>query len=156
MKDRVRQQIAGLRGLTHEELKAQYVTLYGSEPPVYNRAFIISRLAYRIQELTYGGLSNTARTRMRQVLQEHGYDERGIKKESAGSKRSRPSADMPVLGTRLIREFKGVAHEVTVVPGGFEYRGKRYRSLTAATRAITGSHWNGQQFFGLDVKGNSR
>jgi hypothetical protein len=56
---------------------------------------------------------------------------------------------MPVVGTRLVREWRGERHEVTVVPGGFEYLGRLYRSLTAIAKVITGQHWNGRLFFGL-------
>ena len=56
------------------------------------------------------------------------------------------------MGTRLVRDWHGDRHEVTVVAGGFEYGGKRYRSLTAVAKAITGSHWNGKLFFGLSKR----
>jgi hypothetical protein len=56
---------------------------------------------------------------------------------------------VPVAGTRLVREWNGRTYEVTVVYGGFEYDGRRYRSLTAIATAITGTHWNGRAFFGL-------
>jgi len=58
---------------------------------------------------------------------------------------------LPPVGavTRLVREWKGITHEVTVVEGGFEYQGRRYRSLSAAARAIAGTRWNGPLFFGL-------
>jgi hypothetical protein len=57
-----------------------------------------------------------------------------------------------VVGTRLIREYDGQRHEVTVVTGGFEYRGRRYRSLSAIASAVTGTHWNGLAFFGLRTR----
>jgi len=154
--DKVQQQMARLHSLTHDELKALYVTMFGSEPPTYNRTFIINRLAYRIQEFTFGGLSETVRDRLRQLLIEHGYDETGIRVETKNGRRRRATDDMPIIGTKLIREWKGARHEVIVVPGGVEYQGKRYRSLTAVTRAITGCHWNGRTFFGIDARGRSR
>lgn len=64
-------------------------------------------------------------------------------------KRRQRKNGMPVAGTWLIREWQGRRYEVTVVDGGFEYEGRRYRSLTAITKAITGTHWNGPAFFGL-------
>ncbi|MHB0911815.1 MAG: DUF2924 domain-containing protein [Armatimonadota bacterium] len=144
-------QIEGLRLMPYGELKALWRTLYANEPPTYNRAYIANRLAYRIQELTFGGLSEAARDRMRRVLIEHGYDRTGMKAKTRSSKRR--EMDMPVIGTRLVREFRGVRHEVTVVSGGFEYLGRRYRSLTSVAKAITGSHWNGRAFFGLGTRG---
>jgi hypothetical protein len=148
MKDSVLRQIADLQSLSHEKLKALWRTLNGGEPPAYNRTFIIKRLTYRIQELAYGGLSEHTRTTMREVLASNGYDESGLPPGS-GRKRQRCNPDMPILGTRLVREWNGKRCEVIVVPGGFEFEGKPYRSLTAITKAITGTHWNGRAFFGL-------
>ena len=62
----------------------------------------------------------------------------------------------PVIGTRLIREWNGGRYEVTVVHDGFEFQGKTYRSLTAITKTITGTHWNGPAFFGLRRNGNAK
>ncbi len=55
----------------------------------------------------------------------------------------------PLAGTRLLREWRGVEHAVTVLPDGFEWEGRPYRSLSAIARAITGTRWNGWAFFGL-------
>ena len=57
--------------------------------------------------------------------------------------------DRPIAGTRLIREYQGVEHTVTVLHDGFEWEGRPYRSLSAIARAITGTRWNGWMFFGL-------
>ncbi|MEE4539084.1 MAG: DUF2924 domain-containing protein, partial [Erythrobacter sp.] len=65
-------------------------------------------------------------------------------------KKSRVRADtMPIAGTRLIREWQGVEHVVTVAADGFEWQGRPYKSLSAIARAITGTRWNGLVFFGL-------
>ncbi len=153
---RVSKQIEGLRRMPYDELKALWHTMYGGEPPTYNRDFIINRLAYRIQELTFGGLSETARDKMRQILVQRGYDKTGVKVETKKSKRRRATDDMPILGTRLVREWQGVRHEVTVVPGGVQYQGRRYRSLSAVARVITGSSWNGRLFFGIEARSTAR
>ena len=52
-------------------------------------------------------------------------------------------------GTRLIREFRGKKHQITVIPEGYEYNGKKYKSLSAIANEITGTHWNGRKFFGV-------
>jgi hypothetical protein len=68
----------------------------------------------------------------------------------------RPRHDVHLLeGIRLLREWRGVTHEVTVVDGGYEHEGKRYRSLSAVARAITGTQWSGPLFFGLRKTGSS-
>ena len=63
--------------------------------------------------------------------------------------RKRPANDRPVSGTRLIREYQGVEHCITVRDKDFEYQGRPYKSLSAIARAITGTQWNGLTFFGL-------
>lgn len=148
MADSVLKQIAHLQNLSHDELKERWAVLYGGEPPAYNRQFIIKRLAYRIQELAYGGLPEHAKAMMRDVLAANGFDENAC--PIGGKRTKRPSDEnAPVVGTRLIRDWNGRRYEVIVVPGGFEFEGRRYRSLTAVTRAITGTHWNGRAFWGL-------
>jgi hypothetical protein len=63
--------------------------------------------------------------------------------------RRKPKVTHPTPGTRLVREWNGQRHEVTAVEGGFEYNGRKHRSLSAIAKAITGAHWSGPQFFGL-------
>lgn len=150
MKDSVLKQIADLQNLTYEELKERWAMLYGGVPPAYNRTFIIKRLAYRIQELTYGGLSERTQIKMREILDTYDIDENGCDRSERQTQREkRRRLEVPVTGTRLVREWNGRRYEVIVVPGGFEYDGKKYRSLTAITKAITGTHWNGRAFFGF-------
>jgi len=137
-------QIAELPTLPQDRLKELWREYFGVEPPAYRRGFLVRGLAHRIQELTYGGLSPAHQARLDAMI----ADEEAPKN---GRKRSKPApnGERLLLGTRLVREWKGVAHEATVVEGGFEYQGRRYRSLSAVARAITGTRWNGPLFFGL-------
>jgi len=146
--DSVLKQIADLDGLSHEELSQLWRTLYGKEPMAFNRPYLIKRLAYRIQEIAYGGLSERAHKTMDDVLDSRGFDENGVSLDGRRTERKR-KAGVPVAGTRLVREWNGRTYEVTVAYGGFEYEGRRYKSLTAIATAITGTHWNGRAFFGL-------
>ena len=108
---------------------------------------MIRRLAYRIQELAYGGLSDQAKAELERIAEE---DERQRQDQRAKkAKQRRPKTTHPTPGTRLIRQWKGQRHEVTAVEGGFEFNGRRYKSLSAIAKAITGAHWSGPQFFGL-------
>ena len=147
MSDSVLQQVAALGRMSADELQDRWRELVGTEPPRYNREFLVKRLAYRLQELAYGGLSEATHERMSQALEQAGLGELGAAR--TGAKRTPQSRNLPVAGTRLVREWNGGRYEVTVVPGGFEFDGRRYRSLTAITKAITGTHWNGPAFFGL-------
>ena len=119
--------------------KAKWRDLFESEPPPYNRRFLEHRLAYRIQELAFGGLKPETVERL---------DALADSLDGKLSKRRRIENRL-VEGTRLIREWKGVEHTVTVRAEDFEYCGRPYASLSAVARAITGTRWNGLVFFGL-------
>jgi hypothetical protein len=140
-------QLAELDRLGPVELKERWRALFGTEPPAYNRPFLIKRLAHRIQELAYGGLAESARRRMNEILDEAGYDENGALQKDRRHYRKSPIA--PVAGTRLVREWNSERHEVLALRVGFEYQGRQYKSLSAIAREITGTRWNGPMFFGL-------
>ncbi|OYW53880.1 MAG: hypothetical protein B7Y80_00075 [Hyphomicrobium sp. 32-62-53] len=141
MTDTVLAQIAALKEKPIHALKQHWRDLFETEPPPYNRRFLEHRLAYRIQELAYGGLKpETLRTL------------RALGETLDGGdpvKRKQPASTRPVAGARLIREYQGVEHCVTVRDHDFEYQGRPYKSLSAIARAITGTQWNGRAFFGL-------
>lgn len=141
MTDPVLAQLTALKSATTPALKAKWRALFDSEPPPYNRRFLESRLAYRIQELAYGGLKKETVERLRQLGKQ--YDGK------AGSHPKGRSDRLPISGTRLIREWQGVEHRVTVRGDDFEYEGRPYKSLSAIAREITGVRWNGWVFFGL-------
>jgi hypothetical protein len=141
MTDSIPTRLAALRTMALPDLKAEWRTLLGAEPPGYNRRFLESRLAYRIQELTYGGLKPETVRRL-QALGEQ------FASRNATRRRSHHTT-MPIAGTRLLREWRGVEHAVTVLAEGYEWQGRPYRSLSAIARAITGTRWNGLVFFGL-------
>jgi hypothetical protein len=134
-------QLAALKGAPAATLKIKWRALFDSEPPPYNRRFLENRLAYRIQELAYGGLKKETIDRLRVLAKQ--YDD----KPGGGSKTR--AARVPIAGTRLIREWQGLQHCVTIQTDGFEYQGQRYKSLSAIARQITGTRWNGWVFFGL-------
>jgi hypothetical protein len=134
-------QILALKSAPAGALKERWRELFGNEPPPYNRRFLESRLAYRLQELAYGGLSAVVHRRLKAAAGDL---------PTKGSKTGkRLAADRPISGTRLIRDWKGVEHQVTVRDADFEYQGRPYKSLSAVARTITGTRWNGLVFFGL-------
>jgi hypothetical protein len=146
MGDPVLAQLAALKAAPIGDLKQRWRALFDSEPPPYNRRFLEHRLAYRIQELAYGGLKPETVERLDALAD-------GL--TSKLSKRRRIE-DRPIAGTRLIREWKGIAHEVTVRADDFEYRGRPYKSLSSIARLITGTRWNGPVFFGLRSQKRAR
>jgi hypothetical protein len=135
-------QLAALTTTPTPALKAKWRELFGTEPPPYNRRFLESRLAYRIQELIFGGLKPQSVARLKELgKQFDGGDRASIRKRAV--------SDRPITGTRLIRNYQGIEHCVTVRRDDFEYQGRPYKSLSAIARAITGTRWNGLVFFGL-------
>jgi hypothetical protein len=142
MTDTVLARVAALKTARATELKQQWRELFATEPPLYNRRFLESRLAYRIQELAYGGLKPETLERLEAIADD-------LDGGDPSRRRRRAAQDRPIAGTRLIREWKGVEHCVTVRDEDFEYQGRPYKSLSAVARAITGTRWNGLLFFGL-------
>jgi hypothetical protein len=133
--------VAALKAASTADLKKQWRELFDTEPPPYNRRFLESRLAYRIQELAYGGLKPETLARLEALGEQ--YDGSNIT-------RRRIRADSkPVVGTKLIREWQGVEHTVAVLKDGYEWQGRPYQSLSSVARAITGTRWNGWVFFGI-------
>jgi len=130
-----------LKSMGIPDLKAEWARLFDAPAPNNSGPFLRMRLGHRIQELTYGGLSKPAR-RMLDLL---------VDEVEGGKVRKSMITDprTPVVGTRLIREWDGVEHTITVLREGFEWQGRRYKSLSAIARAITGTRWNGFRFFGL-------
>src|SRR3954467_3192878 len=133
--------VAALKAATTPALKQQWRELFGKEPPPWNRAYIQSRLAYRIQELAYGGLKPETRARLEALGEQLDGGNLVLRRIRADSR--------PLPGTRLVREYDGVQHVVTVCADDFEYEGRPYRSLSAIARHITGTRWNGWTFLRL-------
>ena len=139
--DPIPARLAALKTAPTTDLKKQWRDLFATEPPPFNRRYLESRLAYRIQELAYGGLKPDTIRRLERL---------GEELDGGDRKKSRIRADIrPITGTRLLREWQGVEQIVTVTADGFDWQGRPYKSLSAIARAITGTRWNGWVFFGL-------
>jgi len=139
--DPIPARLAALKTTSTPELKSQWRELFESEPPAFNRRYLESRLAYRIQELAYGGLKPETVKRLEAL---------GEQLDGGNITLRRIRADLkPIAGTKLIREWQGIEQTVTVLADGYEWQGRPYRSLSAVARAITGTRWNGWVFFGL-------
>ena len=137
----VLRRLAALKNTTTPDLKQQWRELFGTDPPAFSRTYLESRLAYRIQQLAYGGLKAETVARLEAI---------GERLDGGNVVLRRIRADdRPIAGTRLVREYRGVEHTVTVLSEGFEFEGRPYRSLSAIARHITGTRWNGWIFFAL-------
>jgi hypothetical protein len=136
-------QIAALSNLPIAELWAVWDRYFSSRPINPNRAFIESRIAYKLQEEAFGGLDPALRRRLEAIGAKH----------SRIKLRAKPREFDFAPGTILLREWGEREHKVVVTAEGlFEYEGHTFKSLTAVARHITGTHWSGPLFFGLTAK----
>ncbi|MGE0418962.1 MAG: DUF2924 domain-containing protein [Acetobacteraceae bacterium] len=138
--------LAALADASMADLKEQWRALFGAEPPQYSRKFLESRLAYRIQELAYGGLKPETVARLETLGEQFAGGNITLRRIRYDQR--------PVAGTRLLREWRGTEHFVTVTRDGYEWEGRPYKSLSAIARAITGTRWNGLVFFGVKRAGS--
>jgi hypothetical protein len=136
------QRLEALRHLSPDELRKEWRRLYRSQAPRLSRDLLVRAIAYRIQELRYGGLSKATSRKLTALMQAWGS---GTETGTEGAQRIR-------AGARLVREWSGRTHTVKVEEDGFTYAGRNYRSLTAIAREITGARWSGPRFFGLAEK----
>ena len=139
--DPIPARLAALKTTPTAELKQQWRDLFATEAPMFNRRYLESRLAYRIQELTFGGLKPETVRRLEQLGEQ-------LDGGNVVTRRIRTDRK-PMAGTRLIRDYQGTEQVVTVLQDGFEWQGRPYQSLSSVARAITGTRWNGWVFFGL-------
>jgi hypothetical protein len=134
--------LEALPALTPDELRKEWRRLYRGQSPRLSRDLLVRAIAYRIQEMRYGGLSTATSRKLAALVHSRGsYAETA----TGGVQRIR-------AGARLVREWNGRTHTVTVEEEGFTYAGRNYRSLTAIACDITGARWSGPRFFGLVAK----
>ena len=149
-------QILALKEMSVPELQARYSELFdGKKAASNNKTHLWQRVAYRIQELAYGSLPEEARDKAKELSQEY---------DPINNKALRPDNDvsnstnkrcisrdrrLPMPGTLITKNYKGVEIRVKILETGFEYNGKVYRTLTAIAKEVTGSHWNGFLFFNM-------
>lgn len=129
-----------------DDLRREWRHLYKSEPPKISRDLLVMGIAYRRQELEHGGLGRATLRKLQTLA-----------KILRTTGRVGPSPNLALKpGARLIRKWHGRTHTVTVTEDGFEYGGTSYPSLTQIARKITGAHWSGPRFFGLQAKGKEQ
>jgi hypothetical protein len=131
--------IAELQALDTPALRVRWGEAFGGLPPKrLPRDLLLRALAYHVQEQALGGLRPVTRRRLARAAQD------------LGSGRGRAAGPVVIkAGTRLMREWQGVIHEVIVLEEAVRYRGETWRSLSAVAREITGARWSGPLFFGL-------
>ena len=122
-----------------DELRHEWRRLYCSEPPRLSRDLLMRAIGYRLQEMQHGGLGKSTRRKLKTLANMFRIEGRVAPDPGLSLK----------PGARLVREWHGRTHMVTVTEDGFEYGGRTYPSLTKIAKKITGTHWSGPRFFGL-------
>ena len=142
----IERELDRIRSLDLEGLRSEWRRLYHSNAPKISRDLLVLALGYRLQEIEHGGLGKSTRRKLQTVA-------KALRK--TGRVGPLPSLSLKP-GARLVREWRGRAHTVTVTEDGFEYDGTSYPSLTKIAKKITGAHWSGPRFFGLLAAGSER
>jgi hypothetical protein len=155
------QEVAQMRGMTVGELQYKFTEVCGEQPRSRNKQWLIKRLAWKLQAREYGGLSEAALRRAKEIADTCDLSDLRLTAPRQ-SKTTTPVATpvwstaldkrLPMPGTLLTRDYKGQTICVKVLGDGFEYEGERLKSLSAVAKRVTGTHWNGYHFFGLAKK----
>lgn len=151
----VGKEVAALQRMTIRELRARYAEVFGEDTNANNKAWLIKRIAWRMQALAGGTLSDRARQRAAELANDADVRLSPPKVKAAPvaptTSEARFPSDkrLPLPGTVITRMYKGQSLKVTILTEGFEFEGERYKSLSAVAKAITGQHCNGYLFFQL-------
>jgi hypothetical protein len=163
MTQRIAHEVAALQRLTVKELRGRYAELFRETALANNKAWLVKRIAWRLQALAEGDLSERARRRAAELVDD--ADLRLNPPRDGSTPAADPAAKpqtlkcqaddrLPPPGTVLTRKYKGETLQVQVLTVGFAYAGQMYASLSAVAKAITGSHCNGYLFFRLGQGGH--
>jgi hypothetical protein len=155
MKINVAQEVAALEAMSVGELRAKYAEVFGEETRVGNKTWLNKRVIWRLQALAEGDLSERARRRAAELAQDADLRLSAPRQKRTtpasvpknGKASARINGHLPLPGTILTRWYKGKTLSIQVLRYGFEYEGHVYKSLSAAAKAITGSHTSGYLFF---------
>ena len=140
----ISEEIAELRTLGVPELVERYVAVFGKLPRTQQPRWLWRRIAWKIQEQRFGGLSQVAKARLDELIAEIDLPLSGARRQVKPAR-----SGGTTLGTIVSRVYDGREIRATSVEGGWECDGVVHRSLSAIAKHVTGSHWNGRHFFGI-------
>ena len=141
--DAVAVKLQALAEMDYDALRSAWRRLYRAHPPKrVARDLLMLGVAWKIQEQAHGGLGAATKRRLADLAKTMERD--------GDVTRNRLTRLKP--GAKLVREWRGEAHTVIVIEDGFEWNGRHWRSLSAIAKLITGVHWSGPRFFGLNGK----
>jgi len=156
MENTINAKISTLKNKSIPELQKEFEALFdGQKASSDNKIYLVRRMAYRLQELEYGGLSQRAQNRLKELIGLYDpVNNKAIRPKVSLETQARIKTrgrDMrlPIPGTMITKDYRGKRHQVKILESGFEYENKIYKHLTAIAEKITGAHWNGYNFFNL-------
>lgn len=162
----VGKEVAALRRMTVNELRAKYADVFGEPTNARHKEWLVRRIAWRMQALAEGDLSERARQRAAELANDADVRmtaPRQRKQSPAPADRTTAATlplavdtRLPMPGQEIVREYKGRTLLVRVLTNGFEFEGEVYKSLSAVAKAITGQHCNGYLFFRLRGQGGAK
>ena len=156
MEKAINSKISALKSMSIPELQKEFESLFdGNKASSDNKVYLIRRIAYRLQELEFGGLSQRTQNRLKELIALYDpVNNKSIRPKVSVETQARTKTrgrDMrlPIPGTMITKDYRGKKLQVRILESGFEYEGKIYKHLTAIAEKITGAHWNGYNFFNL-------
>ncbi|MBF0595562.1 MAG: DUF2924 domain-containing protein [Candidatus Omnitrophica bacterium] len=145
------ERIMALKEASIASLRAQHDALYGPKTPCSNnKIFLWRKIAYRLQELEYGGLPDDTKSRINELIKRYDpVNNKALRPKKTTGHNATNGRDtrLPIPGAIIRKEYKGQTLEVKVLENGFEYQSRVYKTLSAVAKAVTGDHWNGFLFF---------
>jgi len=133
-------QIIALKSMDENSLRNMWDKFFDCKPEVSSRQHMVAKIAYKIQELAYGGVDPATEEKIREQAKKTSLKNQKKKKKF-----------QPQVGTKIVKEYHDKTYEVLVVNDGFAYEGAIFKSLSAIANKITGTKWNGLKFFGVSA-----
>jgi hypothetical protein len=130
-------QVMALKNKSLHDLDKLWRNMFDHSPAFRTKQYMLPKIAYRIQELAYEGVDIETEKKLIAGARELDKPKSKVKKYS------------PMIGTKIVKEYKNIIHEISVVEEGFAYGGAVYNSLSAIAQKITGTKWNGLKFFNV-------
>jgi len=156
MKSAINAKIAALKNKAIPMLQKEFEALFdGQKASSDNKVYLVRRVAYRLQELEYGSLSQKAQNRLKELIGLYDpVNNKAVRPKvsvetQARTKTRGRDTRLPIPGTIITKDYRGKKYQVKMIENGFEYEGKVYKHLTTVAEKITGAHWNGYNFFNL-------
>ena len=155
MEENITSKIMSLKEKSLSELKSTYEDLFeGKKAPSSNKVYLWRKIAYRMQEIAHGGLTAATEGKIQEFIQKYNpINNKTLRPYtptvSTKAKTPRRDTRLPIPGTIITKEYRGTLMQVKILDSGYEYNSKKYKSLSAIAKEVSGAHWNGFLFFGL-------